>query len=101
MPFGKTNTNAMKIAPIATAHADGGNDDPAEPVVPTRPVGEMKSDEVEQLREREREHCEVNAAAAQAEEADDGAADQGGGDADAERQPERRELELGEGDAGA
>src|SRR5205809_871183 len=61
----------------------------------------MERDEVEELREGQRQHREVDAAAAQREEADEGAPQQRETDAGAERQPQRADLQLGQRDAGA
>src|SRR5947207_1764688 len=77
------------------------DDRAAQRVVAAGPVGQMEADEVEELREGQREHREVDAAAAQAEEPDDRAAEHRGGEPHAEREPQRRHLELGQRDARA
>src|SRR5205085_2796251 len=65
---------AIRWQPPA-AEADRRHRDAAQPVVAAGPVGQMEADEVEELREGQREHREVDAAAAQAEEPDDRAAE--------------------------
>src|SRR5262249_59436847 len=61
----------------------------------------VEGDEVEHLREGEREHGEVDAAPPEAEEPDQRAADHGGYEPYAEREPERGHLELRQRDASA
>src|SRR5688572_2740618 len=61
----------------------------------------MEADEVQQLREGEREHGEVDPAPPQAQVADDGAAHDGEGEARPQPQPEGVHLQLRERDAGA
>src|SRR2546426_3126678 len=75
--------------------------DPAEAVVAAGPVGEVESDEVEELGERERQHREVDAAPAQAEEADHRAARRREAEPRREPEPQRADLELRERDTGA
>ena len=50
---------------------DGGHRDAPQAVVAAGPVGQVEADEVEELREGQRQHREVDAAPAQAEEAED------------------------------
>src|SRR5207244_5026510 len=75
--------------------------DPAEAVVAAGPVGEVESDEVEELGERERQHREVDATPAQAEEADHRAARRREAEPRREPEPQRADLELRERDTGA
>src|SRR5438094_56605 len=65
------------------------------------PVGEVASDEVEELGERERQHREVDATPAQAEEADHRAARRREAEPRREPEPQRADLELRERDTGA
>src|SRR5213593_1127265 len=75
--------------------------DPAEAVVAAGPVGEVESDEVEELGERECQHREVDATPAQAEEADQRAARRREAEPRREPEPQRADLELRERDTGA
>src|SRR6266849_6277783 len=75
--------------------------DAAQPVVAARQVGGVKGDEVEHLCEGECEHREIDTAPAQAEEPHQGASHHRRPEAEAEGDPQRRHLELGQGDAGS
>src|SRR5207245_51572 len=130
MPFGRKRTKAMKIAPttsgqdsVKTARRSSRTRNVAAPTkgpkkvqaqagnvmmttcpeagVAAGPVGEVESDEVEELGERECQHREVDATPAQAEEADPRAARRREAEPRREPEPQRADLELRERDTGA
>src|SRR5687768_13450116 len=84
-----------------TGQRERGHLDAAQPIVTAGDVREMKGDEVEELREGERQHGEVDAAPAEAEKSHDDAADAGQEQSAGQRAPQRRDLELRQRDPGA
>src|SRR5262245_3499739 len=80
---------------------DGEEREATQAVAAPRHVGQEEGDAVEELGEGQGESGEVEAAPAQTEKAGGRAAQHGEGRPGREREPDRADLELGEGEAGA